>query len=160
MTSIGSWQTMKMQQGSRENNITGSWKGYQNLSSSSTSLWTPTVEQEEPCLLSPPALPLPTLHRGGRDRTPDRGSTGHDLSFLGMLLAPYPPTLPDLLGVEQTPSVGRGLATLGQMSQPPGRGFLPVLFPVCVPWERRLCLSQILPFPAIPVALIVPSGLP
>lgn len=31
-------------EGSRENNNTGSWKGYQNLSGSSTCLWTPTVE--------------------------------------------------------------------------------------------------------------------
>lgn len=42
-------------EGSRENNMTGSWKGYQNQSGSPTCLWTPTTPttgQQAPCLLS------------------------------------------------------------------------------------------------------------
>lgn len=64
-------------EGSRENNNTGSWKGYQNLSGSSTCLWTPTVETGRALPPEHPSLPVPTM--GRRDRTPDRGSTGHDL---------------------------------------------------------------------------------
>lgn len=52
-------------EGSRENNITGSWKGYQNLSGSSTCLWTPTVGQEEPYLLSPRLSLCPPFTRAG-----------------------------------------------------------------------------------------------
>lgn len=33
-------------EGSRENNITGSWKGYRNQSGSPTCLWTPTAGQQ------------------------------------------------------------------------------------------------------------------
>lgn len=74
-------------EGSRENNTTGSWKGYQNLSGSSTCPWTPTVGQEEPCLLSTRlSLRPPFTQAGERDPTPDRGSTVRDLSLLGMLL--------------------------------------------------------------------------
>lgn len=105
-------------EGSRENNITGSWKGYQNLSGSSTCPWTPTVGTGSAL---PPEHPSvsPCAH-------PTHGQERHltvvprAMTFVGpyspwdapSLLATFPPTLPDLLGVEQTSSVGRGLAAL------------------------------------------------
>lgn len=49
-------------EGSWENNITGFWKGYRNLSAC---LWTPAVGQEEPCLLSARLSPCPPFPRAG-----------------------------------------------------------------------------------------------
>lgn len=108
MTSTGFWQTVKMQKvlgritSQDPGRTTRICQAHQHAHSGMGAGGALPPEH--------PSLPLPTLQWAGE--------TGH--LTVGPVSpwdapshpAPFPPTLPDLLAVEQTPSVGRGLAAL------------------------------------------------
>lgn len=111
MTSTGSWQTMEMQKALGRTTIQDPGRATRICQAHQHACGRPQWRQEEPCLLSTRLSLCP----------PWAGETGHltvvpRAMTLGpfspwdapSLLAPFPPTLPDLLEVEPTPSVGRG----------------------------------------------------